>query len=428
MANARITTSTADDAHSDPEVTAWLARMAQPLHTIEVDASLADLEPLRAIVGDAVIVGIGGSTYGAHEQFTLTTRIIRFLVEELGFRTVATEEDWDVALDLDQYVVTGAGNLSKLMSGTNAPWRVREIHAALEWLRGYNAGRADPVRFVGVGVIDTRPAVYDLVEVHVGRVAPDRLAELREHFAVIRPVRPDHVRWFFAEVADKDAFVEHARQALRLVENLPSAGPDSALAVQHARQIVAVYEHYVHHVVEDGYRDTAMADNLRWWQEYTGHRIAYWSTNAHSARSTGLTVSIPPKGRLEFTPTGERLRERYGDRYVSLGLTFDHGTVISGWGLPPFARRPLAAPSVPAQFAERPLCDVDLDQFLVDLRTPVSGHVGRWLDGPARTRVIGSICDPGQPPEEYWMAGGSLRQWFDVLLHSNRPVSPTADL
>jgi erythromycin esterase len=44
-------------------------------------------------VANAEVVGLGESTHAAHEQFAVMHRIVRFLVEEMGFRCVALEED-----------------------------------------------------------------------------------------------------------------------------------------------------------------------------------------------------------------------------------------------------------------------------------------------------------------------------------------------
>jgi erythromycin esterase len=416
------------DSTALQEVTRWLADQATPVESTDLDAPVADLAPLRDVVADALVVGIGASTYGAHEQFALTCRIIRFLVEELGFRSVATEDDWDKGLELNRYVQAGDGQLDELMSDAGTPWRTREVTALLEWLRAFNASHPDdPVQFLGVGVIDTRAPVYAAVEAYVGRAAPDRLAELRRHFAAIRPTRPDHVRWFFTEAEDKPALLESARQAHALVEQVPHAAGDRehALTLQHARQIVGFYEHMVEHVVDDGYRDERMAENLRWWQEYTGHRIAYWSTNAHSVRSAELFIATPPRGTLTFTPTGQRLRDVYGERYVSIGLTFDSGTVNSGWALPPFRPRPMPAGDLPADFAERALADVPGEHFLVAL--PAGGAppaVTGWLRQDAKTRVIGSVCAPDEPAGGFYLTGGSLADWFDAILHTHH-ITPS---
>jgi erythromycin esterase len=408
-----------------PELLRWLREQAVPLGPVELTAPLLDLAPLRSAVGDATVVGIGGSTYGASEHFVLTARVLRFLVEELGFRSVVTEEDWDVGLEIDRYLCTGTGDLDALVAGAGVPWRVAEVRDALAWLRERNAAHPkDPVRFAGVGVIDTRAPVYDLIEAYVAEAAPDRLAALRSHLAPIRPTRPDHVRWLFTEATDKPGLVEHARAVQALVDGLPGTDPATALVRQHARQIVGFYEHYTFHVVDDGYRDLRMAENVGWWQEYTGHRVVYWSTLAHSARSGQLSIPVPPRGTLHFVPTGTHLAERYGSGYVSIGLTFGSGAVLSGWGLPPFTARPLPTPPVPAGFAEVPLGDVVAERFLLDLRGDPPPPAREWRDGAARTRLIGSIGAADVPAEDYRMTGGSLSQWCDLLLHS-QVVTPT---
>jgi erythromycin esterase len=410
------------------EVTRWVAEHATPLASTELGTDLADLSRLRDVVGDAQVVGIGGSTYGAHEQFALTCRIIRYLVEELGFRSVATEDDWDKGLELNRYVQTGAGRPEELLADAGMPWRTREVAGLLEWLRAFNAEHPDdPVQFLAVGVIDTRAPVYQAIEDHVERVAPDQLAELREHFAAIRPTRPDHVRWFFTEAPDKPALLAHARQAYALVEQLPADPGDRehALVRQHARQIVGFYEHMVEHMVDDGYRDRLMAENLQWWHHHTGHRIAYWSTNAHSIRSAELFVSTPPRGTLTFVPTGHWLREAYGDRYVSLGLTFDSGTVHSGWAFPPFRPQPVPAGDLPADFAEHPLSGAPAEHALLVLpRDAAPPAVAEWLQRPAKTRVIGSIYSPDEPANGFYLAGGALTEWFDAIVHTHR-LSPS---
>lgn len=412
------------------DVANWIEANADQLDSADPSAPLTDLAPLRAAVGDAAIVGLGGSTYGAREQFTMIHRVVRFLVEELGFRTVATEEDWDVALPLNDYVRSGYGDVDALMKESGVPWRVQEMRDAVEWIRQWNVEHpGDLVSFVGVGVIDTRIPVYDAVAEYVAKVAPDRAAELAAHLDVIRPTRPDHVPWFIMQVKEKDPYVEHARAALRLVQSAGGSGKAHELATQHARQIVAFYEHYAYHLVDDGYRDEQMAENLRWWHQYTGDKIAYWSTNAHSVRAESLEISVPPRGSLHFKPTGATLADLFGGKYLSIGLTYDRGSVNSGWSAPPFASRPLETPAQPDDFHERPFAN-DLPRYLVDLRAATSEtapeSVRGWLAQPTKGRVIGSVCDDSCPDDHY-MAGGSLADWYDVVIHE-QTVTPSTPL
>jgi erythromycin esterase-like protein len=80
-------------AQPTPQVANWIRHNASQLTTIDPTAPLDDLAPLRRMVGDAQVVGLGESTHGAREAFTLKHRMLRLLVEELGFRSVAWEDD-----------------------------------------------------------------------------------------------------------------------------------------------------------------------------------------------------------------------------------------------------------------------------------------------------------------------------------------------
>jgi erythromycin esterase len=416
-----------DPSAVEEEVANWVRQRGRPLASDAADAPARELSFLADLVGDAVVVGLGGSTYGAHEQFTFSDRLVRFLVSELGFRSVATEEDWDVAWEVNRYVVSGDGDLDTLAKSFGVPWRVAEARDAIAWLRAWNEEHpGDEVKFVGVGVIDTKAPIYDDVVSYVERVAPDSVTELRSHLDVLRPSRPDHVPWFIMQVKEKDPYVAHARAALALVQSLPAGGKDHELAVQHARQIVHFYEHYAYHLVDDGYRDEKMAENVRWWHQHTGDKIVYWSTNAHSVRSEQLTISVPPRGTIAFKPTGGHLGELFGDQYVSIGLTYDHGTVNSGWSAPPFASRPLETPPPGDDFAEKPFINNGTPRFVLNVRAEAPQTVREWLRKPAKARVIGSICDDSVP-HEHWMTGGSLEQWYDVVVHQHK-VTPTEPL
>ena len=51
----------------------------------------------------------------ARRNVTLKHLNLRFLVEELGFGTIAWEEDWTTGLEIDQYIRTGEGDLDAIV-------------------------------------------------------------------------------------------------------------------------------------------------------------------------------------------------------------------------------------------------------------------------------------------------------------------------
>jgi erythromycin esterase len=124
---------------------------------------------------------------------------------------------------------------------------------------------------------------------------------------------------------------------------------------------------------------------------------------------------------MSFPSAGSYLRCWYGQRYLSIGFTFDHGTVSLGPGAT------MTMPQPAQDWFERPFAEVGADQFALDLRTPAPPAVRSWLEAPMLTRGL-----PDRGPDAY-MAGGSLAEWFDVIVHRQEvtrvePVGPAPEL
>jgi erythromycin esterase-like protein len=365
-------------------------------------------------------VGLGESVHGAAELITLKHRALRLLVEQMGFRTVAWEEDWSTGVLIDDYIQGGAGDLDGLMARMSPQWQSQEVADVLRWLRDANAGRADEdkVRFFGVEHYFTWHPAYDAVEAYVAERAPERLPELRSHFDLIEPTADNvfaHIEEY-AQVEDKQPFIDHARQLHDLVATVshaPGGDLTHELTLHAARQIVSFYEHFS--LAENDsfvFRDARAAENLRWWRGVSGDKIAYWGASAHTANVRELRITRPPEPDMVFPNAGSYLRRWFGPDYLSIGFTFDHGTVSLGPG-----ENALLGPPE-RQWVERPFGRVRIDTFVADLRTRAPRPVRVWLGSPLTTR--GLADRPGST-----MSGGSLAQWYDLVVH-REDVSPVA--
>jgi erythromycin esterase len=354
-------------------VVRWIGERAHPLATADPRAPVADLRPLVGVVGDAAVVGLGGSTRGARELSLVKHRLLRLLVEDLGFRTLSLEADPATCEPLDRYVRTGSGDPRALLAAARPFWRTHEIVDVLSWMRGHNerSSPPDPLRVVGVDV-DTPPG-------NPGDLGGSDMATIERH---------------------------HAESLVR-------------------------------------------------WRESTGHKIAHWGGSAHIAVGTTTTADTPPlrrpgdghiapdppgatdmrgvsgtaetpavrraggaqiavgaSGRAK-TPAvrraGSYLRERLGAGYLAVGLTFSHGS--APYSVPPPA--PVLADAVLGSAAAA----LGLDGYAVDLRDRAAPPpVRAWLSAPAMARLIGPRYDPADDAA-FHMAGGSLSEWFDVIVH-----------
>jgi erythromycin esterase len=70
-------------------VVPWINRYATPLTGTDPRQEAGELRHLRDVVRGATIVGLGESAHGTHTQLQLKHRLARYLVEQLGFHTIA---------------------------------------------------------------------------------------------------------------------------------------------------------------------------------------------------------------------------------------------------------------------------------------------------------------------------------------------------
>jgi erythromycin esterase-like protein len=157
---------------------AWLAAHADPLATTDAVGSLDDLEPLRAMVGNAPIVALADGTHGTHEYFTSKLRLIEFLVTRMGFDTLAIEGSFSQMDRVNTYVQGGAIDLrTEIFPHANEIdyhfWAVEEFMDVANWMRLYNAHRQEclchTVSVVGIDVYDGDAAaamIPDLIAQH----------------------------------------------------------------------------------------------------------------------------------------------------------------------------------------------------------------------------------------------------------------------
>src|SRR5262249_9788487 len=159
-------------AHPPPEAaTDWLAKHAIPLATTEATGNVDDLAPLASIIGDAHVVGMGDATHGTHEFFTTKLRILRFLVERMGFDVLAMEGSYPQLERINAYVQGGPGDVKQLLLPQQGEeiywfWNVEECVAVIEWMRNYNLTRGNrpPIEIVGADVYDGKTAAHMVVD------------------------------------------------------------------------------------------------------------------------------------------------------------------------------------------------------------------------------------------------------------------------
>lgn len=146
---------------SDTSADARLHSIREYLHPIRaiepaaagVADDFADLMPLKAMIGEARIVGLGEGTHGTREFTTLRHRIARFLATECGFDVIAIEGNFAEGERLFELVRGAPGSLTDATRDLAFwCWTTRELEAVFEDARGLSAATPTATRLDVVGI------------------------------------------------------------------------------------------------------------------------------------------------------------------------------------------------------------------------------------------------------------------------------------
>jgi erythromycin esterase len=424
------------------ETIAWLKQNAIPIKTVEAGNGFADLQPLKRILRDVRLVGLGEETHGTREFFQFKHRMVEFLVREMGFRVFAIEASYAGCRNINDYIqgrtTDGAGALA---SQTFWTWNTEEVRSMMEWMRAYNAAApADQkLKFVGFDLQWNREA-RDTVLAYLKRVAPERA----DAFAALTV--PQAFNASDAEAATSlETLTEAAvggspevkATALKKVNEIRAAyleligflainetkfalktsATEFADALHSARMVPQYLDAYLVPIPPGpqdlALRDLHMAENMAHFvaAEPAGTRFIIWAHNFH--------VGSPVDSPYRF---GARLRALYGAQYYNVGFSFGEGGFQSRSFAGPKPTRTLTGFTVgppPEGSLDWYLGQTGSKLFWIDLRhAPTTGTVAEWAKTPLPMRSIGSIYAPEGDAGYY--SPIVPRQEFDGLFFINR--------
>jgi erythromycin esterase len=379
-------------AREEPEALAviqWASENAVKLKTADSGAPLDDLEPLRDIVGDARVVFLGESRHDAAEHFRLKHRMIRYLVEEMGFTRFAIEDSLPGAGPLNDYVLGGDGDPEVLLNRIGAwyIWDTEEVLALVKWMRAHNLDRGEgkKVSYHGVDVVDVLPARENVLA-YLDRVDPEHAAALREGPVGRAPFSPS----LWSETLERyGELTEDAIDALGVAFTGLLTTMEEKREAYVARSSTGEYEWMLRQAwtlerandlfttwlrgsfVDAGtVREKAMADNIRRLLEEIapGERLIVWCHNVHASKGP-VDMDIPDRPPARDVPQLARYVAEMGYPTVSIGFTFNQGQGPD-----------YSFPAADEGTVDGVLARVGLPLFLLDLRTaPAGGPAHAWL-------------------------------------------------
>jgi len=316
-------------AQNRKAIIAALDEVADPIASVAFDAPTDDLVAIAHHWQGANLLGLGEGTHGTHEFFAFKVRVIRYAIEQQGFRIVAFEAPFDLEL-VNAYIQRGEGDLGQLIYQLSYwPWITKEVAALLEWLKAYNASLPSDqkVRFVGIDMQTTQGAKkwLDLAETHGWELESntkawlDSLAKMPTYLIGQRSPawRDSALLQIVALRGWAETHADILEQALNPVEH--------AYALHHLQVLAQSIGRYQQDKTESAaywnFRDSCMAVNTLWLlrEAHPGEKMLLWAHNGHLDHQ-GIKFSFGYRKAM-----GYYLKQEMGDQYYSLGMDFDRG-------------------------------------------------------------------------------------------------------
>lgn len=405
------------DPYNINPIAKWLEEHVKPLKTTNPTASLNDLKPLKDMVGSASIVGLGETTHGAHEVFTMKHRIVHYLVSEKGFTNLVLEEGWDRALKLDRYVLTGKGNPNQHLS---PEFNTKEMLDLINWIQEYNTNpkHKSKVRVIGMDIQSVSKNIYNNITEYVHRNNPDLLPSLEEKIKDLIPVTKDINIFSGLTKENKAKYISDAKQISALLEQNKNTLNGSSKEFAWIKQTARIIEQFTTMAASfpdnpsDFFlkHDIAMYENVKWTEENLGKTIV-WAHNGHVSK-TNMIPFIYPK------VAGQHLAEHYRKRYVSIGTSVFEGRYNVYNSNREFGPYGILKSDDPNSY-NYTFGQVKNDQFLLDLRK-ANGMTNTWLN--EKHPIFSGITTEG--PDIPKTVDISLGKSFDILVQIQK-VSPS---
>jgi erythromycin esterase-like protein/ADP-ribose pyrophosphatase YjhB (NUDIX family) len=391
------TVSTASAVSPEPgSAVQWLKANAIPFDTPQSAGTFNDLMPHKELIGPARLVALGEATHGTHEFFQVKQRLVQFLVEEMGFNTVALEANWPEVNRLNAYVHTGQGDPAELLKALGM-FDTQELLDLIEWMRVYdeNPRHTSKISFYGFDMQSDQLA-RDTIAAYLGNVDPSAARQVADDYDCYPEASPACQQKLQAAYDLLDR---------RQVDYIAQSSPEAfAEALQSARLVVQQSD-YASHNNNGPVRDRYLAENVEWLLEQAGPdaKMVLWAHNGH--------VSVSRDESLQSM--GYYLRQRYGQQLVVFGLLFYEGS-FNAFGVSHLQTFQVEPP--PSDSCEAFFHQAALPYFILDLRRlPTSSPAADWLLTPHPFRAIGSMYNPNDVALGFETA--ALAKVFDAVIY-----------
>jgi erythromycin esterase len=374
------------------------------------DTDFDDLQPLKAMIGDAQIVQLGEQSHGDGTCFETKIRLIKFLHQEMGFDVLAFESGIYDCHKAWEFFEKGhdAGDAARL--GVFGIWTGSKQTQPLWNYLGEQFQTERPLELAGFDCQFTAGASRAfLIEDLKALVAQFDLKSFSGDDSDLV------VKQLESALTQEVTIVEGASEAIdRLIQELSrlkQSSSDSEFWMQNLKSIQAYIAYKAGdrkgmQGVQD--RDAQMARNLIWMhqKQFPNRKIIVWAASFHVMRNPpGIEVPGKTVDYSEVVQMGHAVDDALGSKVFTIAFTANDGAAGT------YFRQPFGIGEAPEGTLENIFSQAEIENGILALNPTDAG--GKWLLQKQFSRPLGYS----------WMKA-KWGEHFDAMVF-NREMKPS---
>lgn len=291
---------------------------------IKANGQYKDLLPLKGILSQADIIGMGEATHGNKEFFQMKHRVFEFLVKEMGIKNFAIEADFGGAQIVNDYILNNTGTAKGAVQALGfGIYKVQEMVDMITWMHDYNltVEDVDKIHFYGFDM-QRYDANKTIIFNYMNKVSGEKTKHLQSDLAFLN----DKNMYNLEEMALKSGLVK-----VRAISN--NLEDNKAIYIKRSseREYQTILKHVdiitqnINHQLmgnKSVNRDAFMAKNVQWILEHEKKigrgKLFISGHNGHIEKSSSGM----------YRCMGENLAKTYGKKYYAIGTEFYEGTFL----------------------------------------------------------------------------------------------------
>jgi erythromycin esterase len=400
----------------------WIKENALILKSIKPESGFDDLVPLKPILKNVQIVGLGEATHGTKEFFQMKHRMIEFLVKEMGFKVIAIEASYACCNLINDYIQFGKGDFQRVLGLMGLHVDTEEFSDLIQWMRDYNSGVTNDKKIKIVGFdfqVNYLGGYFNQIMSYLEKVDPtiatksDSLLKIVEKIDMgwRADIKLDSCKSKFIEFLG--LFSLHRGEYIQRSSKEEYNNLFQHLKIIGQSLLVTSLNTFETRNEAVKLRDSFMASNLieLIQNDDPGTKFIVWAHNGHLSK-------LDPQSDQNSKMFGNYLKEAYGTNYYAFGFSFSKGS-FQAYEFSPEKRKQviseLSVPDAKENTLDWYLKQTGIERFIVPFTGSIlPDYMNEFINQRFEARSIGAIA--GRNYANYVTTTIYVKRCYDALI------------